>query len=157
MLSVPEPLQRWHRPSHGESQHTPSTQLPVGHCPAPVQAAPCATSGLHVPSEVSHQWVARHWPSPVQLVGQPLVTQAYGAQSMVPRSTHTPAPLHWSSRVKTLPTQFDATHCVARGHNRQLPFPSQVPSSPQPLAGAWLHSLSGSWPAAIGPQAPSGA
>lgn len=41
---VPAPflaaLHAWHVPAHGESQHTPSTQLPLTHCWLPVQAAP---------------------------------------------------------------------------------------------------------------------
>jgi hypothetical protein len=42
-------LQAWHTPPHGESQHTPSAQLPLVHCVASVHAAPLIWSGLHVP------------------------------------------------------------------------------------------------------------
>jgi hypothetical protein len=41
-------LHAWHVPVHGESQHTPSTQLPVTHCVLEVHARPLAWSGSQV-------------------------------------------------------------------------------------------------------------
>jgi hypothetical protein len=53
---APEPFfaaeQAWHAPAQGASQQKPSTQLPVPHSLAAVQASPAGLSGWHVASLV---------------------------------------------------------------------------------------------------------
>src|SRR5262249_49930690 len=68
---------------------------------------------------------------------------------------HVPVPLHvpW---VVCVPAEHDAkTQTVPDTYFRHAPAPSQVPSRPQVLTAAAVHSLSGSAPATMKPQVPS--
>ncbi|MGB8297794.1 MAG: hypothetical protein WCG85_20425 [Polyangia bacterium] len=70
--------------------------------------------------------------------------------------TQVPLPLHWLAGVNVpCPVHDEVLHGVPSTWKRQAPTPSQVPSRPQVLGAAAVHSLSGLVPAFTGRHRPS--
>ena len=82
-----------HSPAHAVSQHTPSTQLPLTHCDAVVQATPFDRSGWQVPSEIRHQLVATHCASLVHADAHAVaLAHVKGAHVTAVPALHVPSP-----------------------------------------------------------------
>ena len=73
----------------------------------------------------------------------------------MPPEAHVPLPSQWLAKTAVFPEQEAPTHVVPAGQSRHAPAPSQLPSAPQVFCVMAVHSLSGSTPAEMNPQAPS--
>src|SRR5260221_9958255 len=80
--------------------------------------------------------------------------QTYGSQLVPDTERQLPVPLHWRS-VTVVPEHVALPHDVPAVYLSHVPCPLQLPLVSQELAPLSVHSLSGSAPAAIVPQAPS--
>jgi hypothetical protein len=123
-------LQLTQAPPQATLQQTPSAQKPEAHSLAFVQTAPCGF-GPQLPSthltpgtqSASERQSGKHCP--------PAVSQLKGAQMVCGPAWQRPAPSQTSSPVTAAPSQVPGWHTIPAGYCRQLPCPSQVPSSPQ--------------------------
>ncbi len=79
----------------------------------------------------------------------------YGAQLVVPPSTHVPEPLQASELFCVVPlAQLCAWHTVPAAYFAHAPLPSQVPFWAQLATGSVAHSLSGSVAVVTAPHVP---
>jgi hypothetical protein len=140
--ALPCTSQAWHWPSHLESQHKPSTQLPDPHCPFAVHAPPFPSLGAHLPFAAQNAVGAQSGSAAHDVAHLPDV-QRYGEQSTPVDVLHCPPPL------QTCPVTWLLVHDVTPqatplcAYGRHAPLPSQLPSAKQSLgkpgsAAHWL-------------------
>jgi len=84
-----------------------------------------------------------------------VMPHTYGAQLVIPLGVHAPAPSHTGALVSVEPEHEGAPQRVPIAYFAHAPCPSQEPLVPQLGAPLSSHSVSGSVPAAMVPQAPS--
>jgi hypothetical protein len=147
VLAFEQPMQV---PVQALLQQTPSTQAPLAHWLAPVQAPPVLVT--HVPP--AHWAFAEQSALLRQVVEHPGPLQTNGAQTCGAGVKQDPLPSQIvAGCVTPLVQEAPAPQLVPRGATWQCAVPSQVPSSPQGgLAG---HRASAP-PLTIAAQVPSG-
>ena len=106
----PARLQAWQVCVQALLQQTPSTQLPVAHSDASLQAAPWARLGRQ---EVDSQKnPVRHSASLVQAVPHDPFWQVCGAQLRVPPGRQVPAPSQVLAAGSVEPVQLPGAHSL---------------------------------------------
>jgi hypothetical protein len=128
----PARLQASHWPVQPPSQQTPSTQLPVPHWFAAVQAWPGVFLGWQTPA--LHQSPLTHCASPLQEARQAVAPHTYGEQVCVTRLGHVPEPSQDAARVPVPAAQDAARQEVeAVGYVQVRTFvPLQLPPQAEP-------------------------
>jgi hypothetical protein len=142
----------WQSPVQALLQQTPSTQLPDWHWLPVVHTAPFAAGSWQAPALQMKPVTQSELPAQGFLHAP--TEQAYGAQSTLPLVAQVPEPSQvWV--LSTEPWQSEEPHGVPEAKSWQAPEPLQLPVWPQLFWACAAHSLSGSAPAAMGPQVPS--
>jgi hypothetical protein len=104
------------------------------------------------PSQKNPDWQSF---APLHVLAQESPVHMLGAQLRMLPAVQTPAALQVLAAYSVDPVQRPGAHWVPAAYFRQAPLPLQAPSVPQVLTACCSHSLMGSWPSAMGLQAPA--
>jgi hypothetical protein len=74
---------------------------------------------------------------------------------LVVAALQAPPPSQVRAALSVEVVQLWGAHCVPVAKKRQAPLPSQLPSKPQLVEAAAVHSFAGSWPAGTAAQVPT--
>jgi hypothetical protein len=152
----PVRLQALQVPAQAVAQQTPCAQTPELQVAPPVHAVPFGARPqlfvvvLQVAGAAQSVLLAQ-----VMLQAMPPALQAKGAQLVGVAAWQVPVPSQVRAAVTDPLAHDDGAQALPATYGRQLPFPSQKPSVPHPLAPVSAHWLSGSAPAGTSVQVPA--